>query len=797
VKYLDGEAMGRQVFLASRRFFERLARTQPLVLVFEDLHWVDESSALLLEHLLPLVERVPLLICCVSRPYRQSPAARLQEVAGRDLPACYTEIQLAPLSQADSAQLVRNLLAIESLPSRVREMILRKAEGNPFFLEEIIRALIDAGGVVHAPTTGRWQATAQIESITIPDTIQGVIMARVDRLEEDVKQALRTAAVVGRSFLYRVLRAVEEADRQLDQHLAELQEIQFIREKQRVPELEYIFKHALVQEATYESILLQKRRVLHAQVGQAIEVLFADRLEEFYGLLAYHYARAEAWEKAQAYLLKAGDQAGRVAADAEALAHYEQALEAYARAFGDRWDPLQRAQLERKMGEALFRRGEHAQALEYLLRALAYLGRPLPTSRWGVRLAIVQEIIQQIAHRLLPRLFLKPMGGPVSPAVEEEHRTYELIGWIEAWADQERLLLAALNLMNVAERAGFPAGIVVGATGLALAGDLIPLFWLAEGYHRRAVALAEQIDDPSALSLAYQSLGIHELYLGHLEAVVEHSQHAATLYQGLGDLHRWGTATVQLTYALHDQGDLSQALTLCRDAVLLGREGDDPHVVCLGLQVQGAILQRMGRLDEAMEVLGDCIELAEATSTHSSRIAAGGALGLCYLCQGELQQALCALHATQQAYVKYGATGGTATALRIGLAEAYLVAAKKSDGLQQSEKADWLTKAKNACRDALKLGKLYAPMMPAAMRLRGTYEWLRGKRATAQKWWHRSLALAEQMGERYYLGKTHLEMGRRLGERAHLERAEAIFSEIGAQWDLARAREALEERQIP
>jgi predicted ATPase len=506
VKYLDGEAMGRQIFLASRRFFERLAQEQPLVLVFEDLHWVDESSALLLEHLLPLVERVELLIVGVGRPHRQTPAARLQEVAGRDLPNRYIEIHLTPLSQADSAQLVRNLLAIEDLPSRVREMIVRKAEGNPFYLEEIIRTLIDASAVVYEPTTGRWRATAQIETITIPDTVQGVIMARVDRLGEDVRQALRTASVVGRSFLYRVLRAVADADRQLDRHLAELQEIQFIREKQRVPELEYIFKHALAQEATYESILLQKRRDLHARVGQAIEALFADRLEEFYGLLAYHYARAETWEKAQEYLLKAGDQAGRIAADAEALAHYRQAMVAYGRAFGDEWDPVQRAALERKMGEALFRRGAHAQMLDHLQRALAYLGRLLPTSRWGVRLAILREIVQQIGHRLLPGLLLRRAGGPVSPAVEEEIHVYACIGWISLLMDPERFLLATLKTLNVSERSGFSYGVATGSSGLGVMMDLIPVFWLAEGYHRRAVALAEQIQNSSALGLAYLSL---------------------------------------------------------------------------------------------------------------------------------------------------------------------------------------------------------------------------------------------------------------------------------------------------
>ena len=205
-----------------------------------------------------------------------------------------------------------------------------------------------------------------------------------------------------------------------------MQELEFIRLKQLTPELEYIFKHALAQEATYEGILLERRRALHARSAGAIEAMFVERLEEFYGLLAYHYARAEEWEKAQEFLFKAGDQASGLAADAEALAHYRQALSAYDHAFGDKWDPVQRAALERKMAIALVHRGEHEQALAALYRALSHLDRPLPASTWGVRLAIVKELLQQIAHRLLPGL-LPPSHRCVQPGtgLEEEFHAYE------------------------------------------------------------------------------------------------------------------------------------------------------------------------------------------------------------------------------------------------------------------------------------------------------------------------------------------------------------------------------------
>jgi predicted ATPase len=287
----------------------------------------------LLERLLPLAKQVRLLICFVGRPDPNPAVEQLLQTAVRDYGGPYNEITLSPLSRVESAQLIGGLLENDDLSARTREMIVQKADGNPFFLEEIVRDLIEEGAIAKDTASSRWHATSRVETISIPDTIQGVITARIDRLDEKVKRVLRAAAVIGQSFRLQVLSAVLEAERTLDLHLAVLQSAELIRVKQHLPELEYIFKNSLAQEATYQSILLNTRRRIHAKVGQTIESLFADRLEEFYALLAYHYAQAEAWELAQEYLLKAGDQAVQVAADAEALTHYRRALKAYENAF--------------------------------------------------------------------------------------------------------------------------------------------------------------------------------------------------------------------------------------------------------------------------------------------------------------------------------------------------------------------------------------------------------------------------------------------------------------------------------
>jgi tetratricopeptide (TPR) repeat protein len=447
--------------------------------------------------------------------------------------------------------------------------------------------------------------------------------------------------------------------------------------------------------------------------------------------------------------------------------------------------------LERKIGEALFRRGEHQQALDHLGRTLAYLGRPLPASRWRVRMAILREIVRQISHRLLPGLSLKQTSGPVDPAVKEECRAYELIAWMAMFTNPECVLLVTLRLLNVSEGSGFPSAGAVGCASMGIILSFLGLPLPAEGYCRRAVAFAEQAQDPSAVAMAYQGLGTHNMVLGDLGAMIESSRQGARVYQEIGDLHGWGNTTRVRAFGLTYRGDLTQALMLSQDIVRLGREGADLQVQCWGLLPQGVALQRLGRLDEAIPVQREALALAKAIPDRASHVVAGGILGQCYLRQGELERALSVLKASQQVYVKQGAVGGWPSMLLHGLAEAYLLAAERSDASQQAEKAGWLKKAGRACQDALKQGKVARLALSEAMVLQGRYEWLRGKPAAAQRWWRRSLALAEEMGQPYDLGMTHLEMGQRLGEHDHLKRAEAIFAEIGAERDLAQAREAL------
>jgi class 3 adenylate cyclase/tetratricopeptide (TPR) repeat protein len=792
LKYLDGESMGKQVYLTSRRFFERLATTRPLVLVFEDLHWADESSVLLVEHLFPLTTCVPLLICGVSRPEVNVPAARLQETALRDYERRYTEISLNPLSPTECTQLMDNLLEIENLPGRARQVILHKAEGNPFFLEEIMRTLIDRKAVLREGN--HWKATPSIETLTIPDTVQGVIMARIDRLDEELKAVLRTASVIGRSFLYRLLKAVAEAVRELDERVERLKTMELIREKRKVPELEYIFKHALVQESTYESILLKRRQELHAQVASAIETLFAERIEEFSSVLAYHCAKAEDWNKAQDYLFKAANQAGRIAADVEALSHYEQALETYARVFGDKWDPVQRASLERKMGEAFSRRGEAEKAVEYFRHALARLGRPFPEDKRAVRLAILREIAVQLGHRLMPGLFAKKGGGPVDPLVEEETHVYETIGYVvgPGGVDPEILLLSGLRLLNLSERNALPVGTVQGFEVLQTAADFLGLFKIADYCGRVSLGVAKTTADRAALGHAFAGMAVHQFFLCRLTMALDSGRRSAGAFRtsGFWNLHEWAMPAWMVGWIHVHLGNFAEAATGAQELIRCGGDANDRQIRCWGLGLLGTSQYYPGDLHEAVSILREAAEISKTIPDLTTHGVAGSCLGKYYVRLGNLPTAFTTLQDTMAFLGSHGAAGGLNMPVYNALAEALLFAAERSTG---SEKSRSMKDAQLACRRALKSAEAHARYgVTEAMRYRGTYEWLSAKPAAAQKWWMRSLGLANEMGMRYESGMAHLEMGKRLNNHEHLKQAEAIFGEIGAGFDLAETRQALE-----
>jgi class 3 adenylate cyclase/tetratricopeptide (TPR) repeat protein len=305
---------------------------RPQVLVMEDLHWADSASLELVAQVATLASFEPLLIVCALRPDRRAPSWQLVDRLSASLGPSFARIDLEPLDAEASRELLGSLLEIEGLPETIRRQIVERSEGNPFYLEEVLRSLIDTGQVTREGD--RWKATSDILEAKIPETLAGVLSARIDRLPETTKRVAQTAAVIGRVFQHRVLESVlsaappaERVDH-VEPHIATLSYEQLVRERARDPEREYIFKHALTCEAAYGLLLRSRRKNLHALCGNALETLFADRRNEFAAMLAHHFAEADDLERAVAYATEAAERAAQLFALREEMQHRQFILDA-------------------------------------------------------------------------------------------------------------------------------------------------------------------------------------------------------------------------------------------------------------------------------------------------------------------------------------------------------------------------------------------------------------------------------------------------------------------------------------
>jgi class 3 adenylate cyclase/tetratricopeptide (TPR) repeat protein len=306
---------------ALKRLVLREAQAQPVLLVFEDLHWIDSETQALLDALVESLPNTRLLIAVNYRPeYRH----------GWSHKTFYRQLPIEPLSAANAEALLRPLVGDDPGLRPLLQALIERSDGNPLFLEESVRALVDTRVLVGE--RGRYRLAKPGAPIVVPPSVQAILAARIDRLSSDDKQLLQAASVVGKDVPFVLLAALLEVPEDaLRSGLARLQASEFLYEAALFPELEYTFKHALTHEVAYSGMLLERRRVLHARMVQAIESQHADRPAEQVERLAHHAFRGEVWPKAAQYARQAGDRAAALCADADAVAHYQRAVEALAR----------------------------------------------------------------------------------------------------------------------------------------------------------------------------------------------------------------------------------------------------------------------------------------------------------------------------------------------------------------------------------------------------------------------------------------------------------------------------------
>ena len=351
---VQGDALIQKMVDATRGYLCGIAMEGPLAIVFDDLHWADEASLNLLLSLSDLADTHPMFFICMLRPDKTTPSwDSIQKIQGK-LERRFDSVRLEPLLAEQTDVMLTNLLGVKDLPKSIRDLIVEKADGNPFFVEEIIRSLIETKQLIRE--NSHWNVMSEDAKISLPNNLRGVLSARIDRLPETTKHVLQNAAVVGRTFDLRVLKRLTNLNGGFDPQIQYLREVSLIEPSRD----EYMFRHVLIQEAAYESILLKRRAELHRQIGEFMEELHRDRIEEFAPLLAHHFYAAQDLRSLK-YDIIAGEKAARLYANAEAATHFSRALEV---AMRNNSDLSQIRHLFSELGRVLELGGRYEQALK-------------------------------------------------------------------------------------------------------------------------------------------------------------------------------------------------------------------------------------------------------------------------------------------------------------------------------------------------------------------------------------------------------------------------------------------------
>ena len=734
----------QHTFIAIRSLIMAQVRIRPLIIWFDNIHWMDNASLDLLTFLLPLVEQLPLLFLLLFRPEREKGCWQLRETLNESHGMHYTEIRVEGLSREDARTLLHSLVPIDEWPVGAETLILDRAEGNPLYLEEVLRSLMN-DGLLTEGENGRWQFSQTVATITVPETLEGVLLARLDRLEELCRWTAQVASVVGRSFPYDVLNHITSGrnDQPLEGYVSELQLVEMIREAQHNPELVYAFIHSLLQEVAYNSLAVSSRKTYHRLVAAFLE----DGRSSGWGdvdslppLIAHHAYMGEDWQRALKYQLVAGEQAQNLSANQDAIGHFQKARHCAAQL--DEFDTaVAQQKIHLALSQLYIGTGQYDQALEHL--PIAYelaesnqdgAGKTA-VCRWRARL-----------HELkgeYPQAFTWIEKGL---ADETQRNT----------AEYAQILLIA-GLINIRQ----------GQQDEALE------------QCRSALEIAQKLGEVTALARAYNLLGITSLSSDSNEAI-SRFERAFELYQQAGDVQGQATSHNLIANAYFNLGRWRRADFHYRQALRIFEQIGDIYNQAIAYNNLGGIAKNRGQLEEALAYYQEGLQLAEKLG--GSGWIVGGIqmnLGATYVRQQNVAQAYHHLHQSRSYYEQVQSKDFLAETLRY-LAEAALV---DGDLVQATTWAEEGIALANELELAVDAACCHCVLGQIAM--------AQDDLALAETHLRQSVTMLEPLSDEYQLARSRywlacllLGIGVKQEARELLTQAQAAFAHLDAALDL-------------
>lgn len=626
---------------ACKRLLFRESQVQPLALIFEDLHWIDSETQAFLNSLVESLPTCRVLLLVNFRP---------EYLPAWTSKTYYAQLRIDPLSTESAEELLRGLLGGGDEQQALRRTLIARTEGNPFFLEESVRSLIEAGAL--KGERGRYALHTPLASIQVPGRVQAVLAARIDRLRPEDKRLLQTAAVIGKDVPLPLLKAITEyGSEELQAALGRLQAAEFLYEANLFPDVEYTFKHALTHDVAYSGLLQERRRGVHAKIVTAIEGLYANRITEQLERLSHHAVRGEVWPRAVTYLHQAGLKALARSANQDAVGYFDQSLDALTHLPESHETTEKAIDLRLELRSALHPLGEFERVLQILLQASEQAGSIGDIQRQGRVLSYLSQSFRlrgdyagaiDAGRRAIE--IGRKFGdlGIQAPANFHLGQAYFHLGnHLEATAHHFDNL-RSLEGKVARERLGM-AGIPVVFSRGHLSWSLAELGRFSEGLDvwREAMQIAEEVKHPFSEAFARYCGGFVYLRKGEIERAV------AQLEPGLG---------------------------LCRS---MNARLELPFVAAF----LGIAYSYQGRLADGIAIGQQAVEETTSLKIESGRSWIIGYLGYSYLIAGELDRASNLILQANDLAQRHTERGWTAwTSYLLGMV-------RYAEGVAQSEKA--------------------------------------------------------------------------------------------------------------
>jgi class 3 adenylate cyclase/tetratricopeptide (TPR) repeat protein len=780
------------------KLLARSTASAPHVLILEDAHWLDPSS--LAVAALVVQQEQPMLTVITTRPFSEAEPPEfetIRRIAGHQC------LKLDMLEADSALEIARQCLGVRALPSSVEDFLERRAGGQPFFIQELAYALRDAG-LIHI-TQGQCRIAEGIAdsaegmerafgALNIPNSIQGVITSRVDRLPSQQQLTLKVASVIGRTFALFLLQEIHPVSKEKNEIPSQLERLEQADLTHRMPTADPTeeFKHALIQEVVYVSVSFANRRQLHRAIAEWYEKHHQQDLASYYPLLAYHWRHAEVVPKAIEFAIKAGVQALGNFANQEAIRFLREALELYDQSGNER--DLEQALCRLWLGRAQVNLSSYVEARTNLEFGLAALGQPVPNSTFKASLILLGEVLRQIAHRLRTKV----ASARDSKGVLEAARAYQ--GLMEIFYVENapvHTLVASMKSLNLAESAAPSAEVARGYASLGAILGFIPWHRAAAQYCRRALATAEGVNDLSAVTWVLMCQGIYQAGLGQWDEADHGFRRMAQISTQLGDARSLGDANQCRAMLHYLRGKFATAVDEAEELHTLMVKRGDHRLQAEALRWKANGLLALGKMD----LLPSCLaQLSELRASEKK----GGILNLSdvhalqaslYLRRREYPQSLQAVEEAASRLAKISNTSHELIVERAAVASVYLNLWAKIQCKEWDAPSEVLRRCRSgaakACKALRGFTRVFPIGQPATWLSGGRSASLAGNASKARTLWARGVASSQKLKMPYEEGLIEFEIGRSLRpdgkNREHLQRACDLFRAVGAGYDLGTA----------